>query len=110
MAATAANTEEAYFELHRRLRGRMGDARSIPSYAGINPARYERINEIYKLVRCIDSLPRASRTELGRIMNNHLAIVQVPEETWMILVGTPVVNGRSVVSEGVATLSVLDVR
>jgi hypothetical protein len=110
MSRTAADTDEAYIELHRMLRDRFGDVRSLSPVANMDAARFERLNEIYKIARTIDCLPRAERLLLNRMGRNHLAIAQCSEEVWRTLVGLTVVNGKDVASDGVVTVSDLDVR
>jgi len=109
MARTAADTVDALDELKRILQDQFQKVRDLTRTPAMDDALYERLNEIFKIVRTMDNLTRVDKLKLNRMGRNHLAIAECSEEAWMILVGCLNVGGNSIVSNGKVTVSDIDV-
>jgi hypothetical protein len=112
MALTASDTDDALNDLRRVLRAKMVDIPPlhIPPSIVLDPSKSARIDEMYRMVRSIVSLPKPFKITLAKMRRNQLAAVHCPAEVWYILMGSPLVNGRNVISDGMATLTYLDIR
>jgi len=111
MALPAIDTDQALNDMVRLLRCEMAKIKSPPMEDCLTLAEYKRLDEMYRMIKAIEVLPKPSKNTLSRLGKNHqLAAVRCSAETWRILVGSNFVNGKNVVSNGEVVLTYLDIR
>jgi hypothetical protein len=111
VALPATDTDQAFNDMVRLLRCEMAKIKSPPMEDCLTLAEYKRLDEMYRMLKAIEVLPKPSKKTLSRLGKNHqLAAVRCSAETWGILVGSNFVNGKNVVSNGEVVLTHLDIR
>lgn len=105
MARIAADTTEEYDNLRRILMPYMDREGVPPREPDMDQAEYDRLIEMFMMMRAIDALPKPTKIELSRRCRTMLAAVHISAEAWSILVGSDIINGENVVSNGMVTVS-----